>query len=292
MSSITAQQTKLDLELVPNEKRLKIGKCNGRINPGKKQKEPTFQVILDALALTPRHYAFLTTTDETKAYKTYLSYAIGFTPPKKARKFKKPASPKLSTRPASPEEPIRKLKRVKRPPKKPSDAPTVGVVIRETPIKSLSKKKENITVEKRKGIDLLSELALTEEAYAAKIKPSVRNEGTGVKPGVPDMTEEESTKNEVESWGRDEDDNNNDHDSRSKGSDQERDSEENGEDIEDDEEEDEDEFVKTPSNDTNDEDETKIKHKTKGDEDEGMDYTTNQFNDDVNVRLNEPVTTD
>ncbi|GJW60641.1 hypothetical protein Tco_0109976, partial [Tanacetum coccineum] len=31
MSSITAQQTKLDLELVPKENRIDIGKCNGRI---------------------------------------------------------------------------------------------------------------------------------------------------------------------------------------------------------------------------------------------------------------------
>ncbi|GKE59095.1 hypothetical protein Tco_1498280, partial [Tanacetum coccineum] len=36
---------------------------------------------------------------ETKAYKTYLGYATGVTPPKKARNFKKPASPKLSTVP-------------------------------------------------------------------------------------------------------------------------------------------------------------------------------------------------
>ncbi|GJV89406.1 hypothetical protein Tco_1533344 [Tanacetum coccineum] len=35
MSSITAQQAKLDLELVPKEKRLEIGKCNGRLNPKK-----------------------------------------------------------------------------------------------------------------------------------------------------------------------------------------------------------------------------------------------------------------
>nr|GFA72321.1 hypothetical protein [Tanacetum cinerariifolium] len=33
---------------------------------------------------------------ETQAYKTYLGFAIGDTPPKKARKFKKPASPKLT----------------------------------------------------------------------------------------------------------------------------------------------------------------------------------------------------
>nr|GEV54933.1 hypothetical protein [Tanacetum cinerariifolium] len=64
MSSITAQLAKLDLELVPKEKRLKIGKCNGRLNRGKIQREPTFQVVLDALALTPCYYAFLITTDE------------------------------------------------------------------------------------------------------------------------------------------------------------------------------------------------------------------------------------
>ncbi|GJR91276.1 hypothetical protein Tco_0215287 [Tanacetum coccineum] len=55
MSSITAQQAKLDLELAPKEKRLEIGKCNGRLNPGKTQREPTFRVVLDALALTPDH---------------------------------------------------------------------------------------------------------------------------------------------------------------------------------------------------------------------------------------------
>ncbi|GJZ89734.1 hypothetical protein Tco_0661516, partial [Tanacetum coccineum] len=126
---------------------------------------------------------------ETKDYKTYLGYATGVTPPKKARKFKKPASPKLSTVPASPEEPTRKSRRVKRPAKKSSDAPTA-----------------------------------------------------------------------------------------------------------DDEEEKVDEFVKTPSNSTDDEDKTnvesKVKNKAEGDEDEGMNYTTNQFDDDVNLRMNEPVTTD
>ncbi|GJX13910.1 hypothetical protein Tco_0205668, partial [Tanacetum coccineum] len=55
---------------------------------------------------------------ETKAYKTYLGFATGATPPKKARKFKKSASPKLTTVPVSTEEPTGKLKRVKRSAKK------------------------------------------------------------------------------------------------------------------------------------------------------------------------------
>ncbi|GKC98087.1 hypothetical protein Tco_1168362 [Tanacetum coccineum] len=68
MSSITAQQAKLDLELVPKEKRLKTVKCNERLNPGKIQREPTFQVVLDALALTPYYSAFLITADVPEVY--------------------------------------------------------------------------------------------------------------------------------------------------------------------------------------------------------------------------------
>ncbi|GJT55013.1 hypothetical protein Tco_0990067 [Tanacetum coccineum] len=142
---------------------------------------------------------------ETKAYKTYL---------------------------VSPEEPTKKSKRVKRPAKKSTKAPTGGVFIKETPEMPLSKKKEKMTVEKRKGIDLLSEVALTEEAQyeearkkslsdfhkthpsvssiiiktapsATKIKPFVTNEGTS---------------------GNDEDDSNDDHDSSGEDNDQENDS--------------------------------------------------------------------
>ncbi|GKB08397.1 hypothetical protein Tco_0836681 [Tanacetum coccineum] len=79
---------------------------------------------------------------EAKAYKTYLGFATGATPPKKARKFKKPASPKCTIVPVSTEEPTRKLKRVKRPANKSTKAPARGVVIRETPEMPLSKKKK------------------------------------------------------------------------------------------------------------------------------------------------------
>nr|GEY40006.1 hypothetical protein [Tanacetum cinerariifolium] len=102
--------------------------------------------------------------------------------------------------------PKRNSKRVKRHAKKSTNAPTSGVVIRDTPMMSLLKKKEK----------------------------------------------------------------------------------ENEEEVEDDEEEKEDEFVKTSFNYTNDEDETnvesKIEGKAEGDEDKGMDYATNEFDDDVDVR--------
>ncbi|GJX59872.1 hypothetical protein Tco_0291262 [Tanacetum coccineum] len=227
---------------------------------------------------------------ETKAYKTYLGFPIGATPPNIARKFKKASPSKKDL--------------------------------------NLNLVPEKVNVTRGKGIELISKVALTEDAQfeevrrksmrdfhkthpsgsgtvtktapsAAKIKPSITNEGTG-----------------------DEDDSNNEHESRSEGSDQERDSgddntqfdseegsdsehgtienesgfesdqEENEEDDETDEEEKNDEFVRTPSNDTDDEDETKIKHKAEGDEDKGMDDTTNLLYDDVDISLNEQVDTD
>nr|GEX84889.1 hypothetical protein [Tanacetum cinerariifolium] len=67
------------------------------------------------------------------AYKTYLDYAIRKVPPKKARKFKKPASPKLKTVLVSTKEPTQKGERVKRPTKKVTTSPTTVVVIKDTP---------------------------------------------------------------------------------------------------------------------------------------------------------------
>ncbi|GJW00792.1 hypothetical protein Tco_1556043, partial [Tanacetum coccineum] len=216
-------------------------------------------------------------------------------------------------------------KRVKRLAKKSTQAPARGVVIMETPEMPVFKKKEKVDVARGKGIELFSDVALKEDAQfkevrkksmrdfhkthpsgsgiatkptpsAALIKPSVTNEGTGVKPGVPDVTEEESFESEAESWGNDDDDSNNDQDSRSEGSDQDKHSSESDQEVneedEDDEEEVKDELVKTPSNDYDNEDETKISDKAEGDKDEEMDYTTSQLYDDVDIRLNEPVDTD
>ncbi|GJV57851.1 putative ribonuclease H-like domain-containing protein [Tanacetum coccineum] len=95
--------------------------------------------------------------------------------------------------------------------------------------------------------------------------------GTGAKPRVLDVIEEESTERS---------DSKHETDENEMGS--ESNQEENEEDVEDDEEEKNDELVKTLSNSADDEDETNVDDKIKGDEDEGMDYTTNQFDDDVN----------
>nr|GEZ00588.1 hypothetical protein [Tanacetum cinerariifolium] len=277
MTSITAQQTKLDLELVRKKNRLDIRKCNGKIPRRLKPKEETFQVVLDALALTPCYSAFVITADvpevyiykkeasqkygdvlpeclispqikESKAYKTYLGYATGIVPPKVTRKFKK-ASPskKDSVSVPADEEPVQKCKRVKRTAKKSSTTPTTGIVIREPPVETQSKRKEKVDVARGKGIDMLSEVALTEEAQmkevrkkrlrdfhksypsssgsvaekppsVEKITPLVTSEGTGDKLRVPNVTKDESTENGSESDSKsdqqdddeDEDDNNDD----------------------------------------------------------------------------------
>ncbi|GKC99345.1 hypothetical protein Tco_1169620 [Tanacetum coccineum] len=58
-----AQQSAIDNALVAQENQRVIGKCNIRINPGMKPKEPTYQVVLDALALTTCYPAFLITAE-------------------------------------------------------------------------------------------------------------------------------------------------------------------------------------------------------------------------------------
>ncbi|GJS56722.1 putative reverse transcriptase domain-containing protein [Tanacetum coccineum] len=204
------------------------------------------------------------------------------TPPKKARKFKKPTSPKLTTIPVSPEEPTRMSKRVKRPAKKSTNAPTTVALTKEARYKEVRKKSlRDINKTRPSGSGIVTKLAPS----AAKIKPSVINEGTGAKPGVLDVNEE-STESKVESWGRDEDDNINDHDSSSEGSDQESDSGDDN--TQSDKEKGLDSEHETDENEM----ESKVEDNAEGDEDKGMDYTTNQYDDDVDIRLNDPVNTD
>nr|GEX22545.1 hypothetical protein [Tanacetum cinerariifolium] len=365
MSSITTQQTKLDLELVPNENRLDIKKCNGRIPSGLTPREPTFQVVLDAIALTQCYPAFPITADvpegkdfdalpseedivsflrelghsgvinslndvvvdqmhqpcrtfaalinqclsrktsgldklrlsrdqilwgmyyqknvdyvellwehfiyqihnkvyktptmkESKAYKTFLGYATGVVPPKITRKLKKASPSKKDSNLVSiDEKPVTKGKRVKRSIKKSSTKPAIGIIIIKSHVETKSKRKEELDVTRGKGIDLLSEVALTEEAQMKE--------------------------------GNDEDNNNDDNDSENEGNDEENKSDddktpsESEKEVKDNDEE-EDKIVHTPSNSDDDEDanpESKNNDKSEGDEDRGMDDMTNQFSDDV-----------
>ncbi|GKB79646.1 hypothetical protein Tco_0946541 [Tanacetum coccineum] len=66
--SSKAQQIELDNAFVAHKNRHVIGKCNMRINLGMKPKEPTYQVVLDALALITCYPAFLITTEVSVIY--------------------------------------------------------------------------------------------------------------------------------------------------------------------------------------------------------------------------------
>ncbi|GKF70493.1 hypothetical protein Tco_0203550 [Tanacetum coccineum] len=68
MNPIAAQQVTLDNALVVPEKRLKIEKCNMIIEFNKPQREPTFQVTLDVLKLSPCYPAFLITIEVPEIY--------------------------------------------------------------------------------------------------------------------------------------------------------------------------------------------------------------------------------
>ncbi|GJR77878.1 hypothetical protein Tco_0090243 [Tanacetum coccineum] len=68
MSITKEQQQALDDALVPREQRLKIGSCNYRLSTTFKPKEPTFQVALDVLSLTPFYPAFLITASVPAVY--------------------------------------------------------------------------------------------------------------------------------------------------------------------------------------------------------------------------------
>nr|GEU63976.1 hypothetical protein [Tanacetum cinerariifolium] len=315
MSSITTQKAKLDLELVPKEKRLEIGKYNGRINPGKTQREPTFQVVLNDLALTPCYYAFLTTTDVPEVYMHQLWDSIDnhdtfyrFHLDKKKKFYLNletfrdvfqicPRVPgqdfdELSTdemhqpwrtfdtvinrslsgkitdldklrlsraqilwgmyykknvdyveqlledftyqidNRVSPKEPIKKSKRVKRPANKSTNVSTAGVVIKDTLGVSVSKKKAPAKADRGKGIEVLLDAALLEEAQLKKtlkkskqethkLQASGSSEGADFESEVPD---ESKAKSSDTIKGIDSDDDNESDDNNDKGSENDDDS--------------------------------------------------------------------
>ncbi|GJV49991.1 hypothetical protein Tco_1440203 [Tanacetum coccineum] len=259
------------------------------------------------------------TMKESKAYKTYLSYATGAVPPKVARKFKKASPTKKDSVPVqADEEPVQKGKRVKRAAKKPSTTPATCIVIREPTVetKSKRKEKEKVDVAYGKGIELLSDVALTEEAQmkevrkkslrefhktypsgsgigskkppsVEKIPPTVTSEGTGDKPGVPDVTNDDSSESESGSWGNDEDDSNNEQESSDESSKQDNESEEQESDSEQDEESKNDDQEVDKFDQENESEDDEIK----SDEEQEMEDTTDQFDDDADARLEEPTET-
>ncbi|GKE53481.1 hypothetical protein Tco_1488637 [Tanacetum coccineum] len=68
MDTTKAQQIALDDALVAPANRLTVGKCNQRLSSTLKSNEPTLQVVLDALKLTPFYKAFDITANVPEIY--------------------------------------------------------------------------------------------------------------------------------------------------------------------------------------------------------------------------------
>ncbi|GJQ99987.1 hypothetical protein Tco_0522972, partial [Tanacetum coccineum] len=98
----------------------------------------------------------------------YLAFATGEAIPKKARKFKTPSSPKQKTVPISSKEPT-KIRAKKAETIKKSSRKTTGVVIRDTRDVLAPKQKAPSKETRGKGLDVLSEVALTEEEQLKEV---------------------------------------------------------------------------------------------------------------------------
>ncbi|GJW46427.1 hypothetical protein Tco_0078073 [Tanacetum coccineum] len=273
MNPIAAQQVALDNALVAPEKRLKIEKCNARIEFSKPQREDTYQITLDALKLSPCYPAILITAEvpeiqmhtEMVPFIKDLGYTgkcdmlyeihttICTTPgehlllssigldrlrPSRAQILWGIFNQKNVDYVALLWEDFmfqannREISSAPKTAKKPSTMQTAGVVIRDTPGVSMSKKKAPTKVDRGKGMDLLSNVALLEAAQLKKAlkkskqhthmlhasgsgdgvasqlkvpdelqdKTTGTGKGTGTIPGVPDVPKDQS-KSENESWG-------------------------------------------------------------------------------------------
>ncbi|GKB37139.1 hypothetical protein Tco_0882081 [Tanacetum coccineum] len=144
---------------------------------------------------------------DSQAYKTYYDFATGKVPPKKARKYKKVESPSRKLSHVKEAEPVKKAKRVKRLAKKSTTVPTAGVVIRDTPGVSVSKKKAPAKADISKGIEILFDVALSEsdqlkeatkrsQKYFHMLHASGLGDGVGSQPKVPDESEDKTTEYE------------------------------------------------------------------------------------------------
>nr|GEX93392.1 hypothetical protein [Tanacetum cinerariifolium] len=219
----------------------------------------TFAAIINRFNLhTIRNDSPLDIKDSI-AYKTYYDFATRKVPPRKARNYTKVSLPLRKLSLIKEAEPVKKGKRVKRPAKKSTTAPTAGVAIRDTPGVYVSEKKALAKVDRSKGIEILFDVALSEVAQLKEAtkrskkvfhisqasglgdgtdfksgaldklqhKTSGTDERTSTKPGVLDVpTYDSESKNE--SWGDSKDDNNDDNDDGSKGDDDKADSDDDG----------------------------------------------------------------
>ncbi|GJU82058.1 retrovirus-related pol polyprotein from transposon TNT 1-94 [Tanacetum coccineum] len=315
INPIAAQQDSLDNALVAPSDRVKIGKCNIRIIPIMTKKKPTYQVVLDAFALSPLYPAFLITTAVPEIYmqqfwrtiikikdspallnqEFVLPYSsdpeiisfikeLGYTGDiesvtessnsKKARKFKKSASPSKKKTLVIVEELVKKIA------KKPAARrQSTSVQIRDIHAqlkKAIQRSKQETNIHQAGGSGHGTDLE-SEVLDEPKGKSIYISEGTGLKPGVPDVSKADSSESEYESWGDSDDDDDQQRDDERAESDDDKCVDLNKTDNE--EETQEDEFVHTPDDYVPTDDETDVV------DDEEYDHINKEMYDDLNVEL-------
>nr|GEV63765.1 ribonuclease H [Tanacetum cinerariifolium] len=231
MNPIANQQAALDNALVPHKKRLKLKDAMLELRSAshkEKKRIKSLWKLSSYLISIPcafigkqdligsenhglKSCGFVSKTDDTqkygalihdeminqnikdsKAYKTYYDFATGKVKPKKARKFKKVASPSRKPSPILEAEPVKKAKRVKRPAKKSTTTPKTGVVIRDTPAAQVKEALKKSKLETH------------------KVQASGSSEGVGSQPKVPDESKDKITNTNSEDESDDINDDDND----------------------------------------------------------------------------------
>ncbi|GJS64859.1 hypothetical protein Tco_0679423 [Tanacetum coccineum] len=243
------------------QNRLDIGKCNGKIPRRLKPKEETFQVVLDALALTPCYPAFLITADVLEIYPRVPGRDFDALPSEEDtisflrdlshtgvinslndvvidqmhqpwRTFAAIINKSLSGKTSG----LDKLQAsqiygavlpecLTSPEMKESKAykTYLGYATGEVPPKVARKFKKASPSKKEIRKKSLRDFHKTHPSGSGtvaekppsveKITPTITSEGIGDKPGVLDVTNDDSSKSESESWGNDEDESNNEQES-------------------------------------------------------------------------------
>ncbi|GKC40689.1 hypothetical protein Tco_1053073, partial [Tanacetum coccineum] len=207
INPLIAAEIALDEALVSKDNRVVISKSNMRTDPSKTQQEATYQVVLDTLKLSPCYNAFLITADvlaiymqkfwftnskikDSSSYKFKLdnnSYKFGLEVLRKVLQICPRLHKKKFVKTPSHEETVAFIKEIgyKRDLESITELyidhmcqpwrtfasiinrrkPT-GVVIKDTP--DVSKKKTMVQTQNHKGMEMLSDAALLEEAQMKK----------------------------------------------------------------------------------------------------------------------------
>ncbi|GJT11678.1 hypothetical protein Tco_0858720 [Tanacetum coccineum] len=173
-------------------------------------------------------------------YKTYYAYVNGAKEPKKARKFKKPASPKQKTVLVSPKEPTKKPGKAKK---------DVTSTKKTTTKPKPTKKKAPVKADGGKGLNVLSEVALFKASQLKEVTKrskkdfhishaSGSGDGTDFELGVPDEQQRKISGTDEGTEDDDDDEDDTKDESDNDGNDDSEDSDGNDDDDDDDDDDD------------------------------------------------------